>query len=277
MSAQPYMPLYFGDFLASTAEWTGEEQALYLILLGHQWSLGSLPNDPEKVRRLSRWEKRAFTAAWETVQSKFVERDGRLVNERLEEHRARSEEIGRKRADAAAKRWSKPAAEAPQEHKQTDSKSHANASPDASSLHVIACADARVPDQTRPDEEKKDPLRGSKESAREARARPARRCPTEFAITPEMRAWAAANTPAVNLERETAAFRDHEYRAAKTDWPAAWRTWMRKAGEYHGATNGNSSQRNSTRPSAVERVYRATEPLLGSGTDPSSESLAGHG
>jgi uncharacterized protein YdaU (DUF1376 family) len=77
LSAQPYLPLYFGDFLASTAEWSGEEQALYLLLLGHQWSLGSLPNDPEKVRRMARWEKRAFSAAWETVRAKFTERDGR--------------------------------------------------------------------------------------------------------------------------------------------------------------------------------------------------------
>lgn len=100
MSKQPFLPLFFGDFLASTAEWTGEEQALYLLLLGHQWSLGSLPTDVSKLARLARWDRKGFDRCWSQVSEKFVERDGRLINERLEQHRTRASEIAGKRAAA---------------------------------------------------------------------------------------------------------------------------------------------------------------------------------
>lgn len=63
-----------------------------------------------------------------------------------------------------------------------------------------------------------------------SRARPARkRCPEEFQVTEDLRTWAAKNAPGVNLDTQTASFRDYEFRNGKTDWPAAWRNWMRKA------------------------------------------------
>ena len=123
MSGQPFMPLFFGDFLASTAEWSGEEQALYLLLLGHQWSIGSLPADPDLCRRLVRFERRLFSRCWQVVSRKFVEKDGRLVNETLERHRARSLEIQEKRALAGSKGGAAKAAK----EKQNPSKGIANA------------------------------------------------------------------------------------------------------------------------------------------------------
>lgn len=119
MSKQPFMPLFFGDFLAATAEWSGEERALYLLLLSYQWSMGSLPTDTKRLAKLVDYERRAFEEHWPQVSKKFVERDDRLYNLRLETHRERSIEIGNKRSNAgktgAAKRW------------QTDSNSHADA------------------------------------------------------------------------------------------------------------------------------------------------------
>jgi hypothetical protein len=55
--------------------------------------------------------------------------------------------------------------------------------------------------------------------------------PAEFSVTPEMAAWARANTPQIDAATETENFLDH-HRAkgsAFKDWPAAWRTWMRNA------------------------------------------------
>jgi uncharacterized protein YdaU (DUF1376 family) len=147
LSVQPYLPLYFGDFLASTAEWSGEEKALYLLLLGHQWALGSLPVDDEKIRRLAGYEKRTFAPAWKTISVKFPERDGRRYNERLEEHRQRSEEIGRKRAEVAAKSWDKRRAKDHANLEQTSQPLHkqngSNSDAIASTLQCI---------QTRPDQ-----------------------------------------------------------------------------------------------------------------------------
>lgn len=70
------------------------------------------------------------------------------------------------------------------------------------------------------------------ESGKRKKAPPPRkRCPADFQITQELRAWAATNAPDVNLERETESFRDWEFRTGRRDWPATWRTWMRKAQE----------------------------------------------
>jgi uncharacterized protein YdaU (DUF1376 family) len=106
---QPFLPLFFGDFMASTAEWEGEEQSLYLLLLGYQWTLGSLPSDTRKLCRLAKWDAEAFARYWPTVSTKFQEKDGRLLNPTLEGHRAKAEEISRKRAASgkagAANRW----------------------------------------------------------------------------------------------------------------------------------------------------------------------------
>lgn len=109
MTKQPFMPLFFGDFLASTAEWSGEERALYLLLLSYQWSMGSLPNDTKRLAKLVDYERRLFEQHWPVICKKFVERDDRLYNLRLETHRERSIELGNKRSNAgktgAAKRW----------------------------------------------------------------------------------------------------------------------------------------------------------------------------
>ena len=54
--------------------------------------------------------------------------------------------------------------------------------------------------------------------------------PKDFAVTAEMKAWAAAKTPlVVDLEFETEQFVDHwtAKRELRADWLATWRTWMR--------------------------------------------------
>lgn len=57
----------------------------------------------------------------------------------------------------------------------------------------------------------------------------ARKCPMDFAVTDEMRAWAAKECPAIDIDRETAVFRDYTFAASRSDWPATWRNWMRRA------------------------------------------------
>lgn len=112
MTKQPFMPLFFGDFLAATGEWAGEEMALYLVLLGHEWVLGSLPNDPVKLCRLVRWDQSLFDRCWGQVSTKFVVgTEGRLINIRLELHREKASEISAKNSASgkkgAAVRWQK--------------------------------------------------------------------------------------------------------------------------------------------------------------------------
>lgn len=104
------------------------------------------------------------------------------------------------------------------------------------------------------------------ESIQKHKTRPRKRCPEEFAISPDLLAWAAQKVPGVNLEAETERFRDYEFKNAHTDWNATWREWMRKAFEKVGSVpHGTRRQSNGPRLSAVERVYAATAELVGDG------------
>lgn len=99
------------------------------------------------------------------------------------------------------------------------------------------------------------------------RARSALAChlPADFALTPEREA--VAKTEHLDPSRTFAAFKDYWVaasgaKARKRDWDAAWRTWCRTEAD-RGAKNGTSRGRSQPRLSAVERVYAATEHLLG--------------
>lgn len=111
MAREPFMPLFFGDFLASTSLWAGEEQALYLLLLAHQWSSGPLPTDIADLALAVRYDVKRFTKLWGKVGQKFQPIPAGLVNPRLEEHRAKTLDISAKNAIAgrsgAAARWRK--------------------------------------------------------------------------------------------------------------------------------------------------------------------------
>lgn len=109
MSKLPYMPVFFGDFLASTAGWDGEEQSLYLLLLCYQWASGPLPPDTKRLCRLTRFDPKLFARLWKTVGEKFIETEQGLINPRLEEHRTKAGSITDKRKSAgkngAAAKW----------------------------------------------------------------------------------------------------------------------------------------------------------------------------
>ncbi|AGW41723.1 hypothetical protein O159_22830 [Leifsonia xyli subsp. cynodontis DSM 46306] len=62
------------------------------------------------------------------------------------------------------------------------------------------------------------------------------RIPEPFVVTGQMRAWAASEVPAVDVDAATRKFVDH-WRAksgrdgTKRDWTAAWRNWLRTDAE----------------------------------------------
>ncbi len=102
MSGQPYMPLFFGDVLASTAQWDGEQRALYVILLAYQWSSGPLPRDPKKIAQMAQYTWKSFAACWQVVGARFSDTDQGLVNFELEELRVKAKNISEKRAKAGS-------------------------------------------------------------------------------------------------------------------------------------------------------------------------------
>lgn len=87
-----------------------------------------------------------------------------------------------------------------------------------------------------------------------------RKVPADFTVTPEMRMWAAAECPGVDVDRETAKFRDHEFANPKSDWPATWRNWMRRA---------EPSRARGSDPSAPQQSLEEREAeLRAQGLDP---------
>ena len=71
-----------------------------------------------------------------------------------------------------------------------------------------------------------------REDIKEANAsltRASKKCPASFEVTDNLIEWAAESCPLVNTDNETHKLRDYTFSRAITDWPGAWRNWMRKA------------------------------------------------
>jgi len=56
--------------------------------------------------------------------------------------------------------------------------------------------------------------------------RASKRCPSDF--EPD-RSHALAEIPDLDVEREVQKFKDWEFKSARKDWPACWRTWIGNA------------------------------------------------
>jgi hypothetical protein len=63
----------------------------------------------------------------------------------------------------------------------------------------------------------------------------ARTCPDDFELTIDMIGWAESQCPGIDIDRETASFKDYTFATAKTDWVKTWRNWMRKAKPINGS------------------------------------------
>lgn len=50
---RPWMPFYWGDYLADTRHLTKAQHASYLLLIGHYWMQGGLPDDDEQLARIT--------------------------------------------------------------------------------------------------------------------------------------------------------------------------------------------------------------------------------
>jgi hypothetical protein len=74
---------------------------------------------------------------------------------------------------------------------------------------------------------------------------PSRRCPKDWEPTDQHRRM--AEDEGIDFERELAKFRDYEFAAAKVDWDATFRNWLRaargKSGEYRDTNRKHNAAR----------------------------------
>lgn len=116
-----WMPLYIGDYLADTMHLTAEQHGAYLLLLMHQWRIGTLPNDDAQLAAIARVDPTAWKKRVGPVVRRFFEvTDAGLSQKRLAKERADATDITIKRAEAGrlggAAKWNS------KDHAQTRAK-----------------------------------------------------------------------------------------------------------------------------------------------------------
>jgi hypothetical protein len=77
-----------------------------------------------------------------------------------------------------------------------------------------------------------EPSLNHQEPPERPRKRGERNCPKAFSVTADLEGWAQAQGFRVNLDVETSRFRDYTFKRPITDWPGAWRNWIRNAAEF---------------------------------------------
>ena len=235
MAKQPFMPLFFGNFLAATADWGGEERGLYLLLLAHAWELGSIPAEPARIRRMVGYDQESFAAAWPVVSTKFIPRDGRLVNDRLEAHRAKASEITAKRAELGRIGGLKTQAKRKQLLESDEAIASKNGSPASSFAQASNPIQSNLNPKTSSPDISSHQNRGS--TPRSAPAAPTKRPKATKArttIPPDLepsdadREFAHTRLPDMHVPLTWTNFRDHHLARGTlmADWHACWRTWV---------------------------------------------------
>ena len=101
---------------------------------------------------------------------------------------------------------------------------------------------------------------GEVEPGEVAARKRAARIPDPFVLTAEMRAWAAAEVPGLDVDAHTREFVDYwraesGAKASKLDWLATWRNWMRKAHRWNAPKNGRATPDDRLRD-GIERGAR---------------------
>ena len=113
MTRFPWFPFYAADFLNSRRVRLMSLEAVgaYILLLGHQWDGGALPDTEAQLALLLGVDEVVFHRLWPQLSPCFVRTPMGLVNERLDEIRQAQQDRHDKLAAAgklgAKTRWDK--------------------------------------------------------------------------------------------------------------------------------------------------------------------------
>ena len=118
-----WMPLSIGDYLKNTQHLSAEEHGAYLLLIMHYWIHGKIKNDKKLIKNITKISAKKC----ENILQFFEEKDGYLIQERIEEELTKAKEKSEKAKKSAEARWGK---NQKNETANDDANAYANASPE---------------------------------------------------------------------------------------------------------------------------------------------------
>lgn len=237
----PYMPLFVADYEADTAHLTVEEDGIYMRLLRLCWRTPgcSVPDDDEWIKRRLRVSDDEFETVKRVI-AEFFERDkARVFSPRLQREHERINETSQRRRNAGKKGGrpntppkTKEKLESPALTKQKQTESPAS----------------QLEPELEPDTKEEEPNGSSKKTR-------ASRLSEDWSLPDDWFQWALDEgwrPEAATVEADK--FRDYWISkagkdAAKLNWKATWRNWMRNCGAPRVITGGNDRA-----PDDVQRV-----------------------
>lgn len=102
--ANPYMPLFTGDYKRDTDHLMAEEHGAYLLLIMALWDRGgSIKNDPALLARTARVSLRRWPKIWQALEDFFIIQNGQVSHGRVTRELERTAVISEKRRSAALK------------------------------------------------------------------------------------------------------------------------------------------------------------------------------
>lgn len=226
-----YVERHFGDWARDTAHLSMLEDGAYNRLVDLYYVRESpLPLDLAACCRLVRAVTKAEREAVRSVLAEFFSNGAEgWTHKRCDIEIERFRTKSRKASASANARWdadrshSDGTAEADANAMRTHSGGNASGMPHAGErgraptphfpVANLQSSEAKLPTVVAP------------------RPKASKRCPEGFEVTDAMRTAITVELPGVDIDKETAKFRDHTFATARTDWPATWRNWMRTAAE----------------------------------------------
>lgn len=257
MNKPPAFLFYAADFLADEEVllMSFAARGLYITLLCFAWREGSIPSNIDSIAKLCGSHSSAITELWAELENRFVVTDNkaaRLVSRRMEiqrqaltNHKKERSLSGKKGAES---RWNKG-------DKQIDNDDGSAIGSAIGSVKDLPMAKNGFSSSS------------SSSSIKEiltnvSTKKKGSRLPDQFFITPEMRDFAKAGFPQINITAETQKFCDHYrsvagQRGIRIDWIATWRNWIREADSRKQSRQTSSFAKPESKPSTAPTINAA--------------------
>jgi len=98
--SRPWMPMYWGNYFGDTWHLSTVQHGAYLLLIGHYWQHGSLPDDDRQLANITKLSLKTWRRHRPTLQAFF---QTGWKHKRIEAELIRYQELRLKRAAAGSK------------------------------------------------------------------------------------------------------------------------------------------------------------------------------